>query len=241
MRLKRNPYLLVVVILATLMGLSEIIALAQKNGSLVDDRPVSVTRRPKANRKRKVRRAVVKTTLLKLEWRVLKVRDDGSAEETNPRGIFHNGDRLRLAIKTNQNGFLYIIHQASPTSPGQIIFPDSRVNDGRNDVSKLQEVILPSNCPTGMKARDCALVVIPPAGLELFTLVFSRDPIINLPDSAMDASGGITVEALTKLRAGSGQILDHAQGSSIYSVLVTNQNTKDNEDIFETLPLKKGM
>jgi hypothetical protein len=100
--------------------------------------------------------------------------------------------------------------------------------------------VLPSNCPAGISNRDCALVVVPPAGQEVFTLVFSRDPFTDLPNTAAEAGGGIPVEALLKLRAESGQTLRRGRGTTPLSVLVVNTNTRDNEDIFETLVLNKG-
>src|SRR5262249_42578459 len=140
----------------------------QTNNPLVDDRPVTVVRKKKVTRKvSRPHPPVQKVSLLRLEWRVLKVNEDGAAAVTNPLAVFHVGDRLRLAVKPNQSGYLYIIHQDSPTQPGQIIFPDSRVNGGRNDLDKATEVILPSNCPVGMSPRDCSLIVTPPAGQEL--------------------------------------------------------------------------
>ena len=223
------------------LALGERQALAQKNDPLVDDRPVTITRKKKTNR-RTVRRTkpVVKATLLKLEWRVYKVKDDGSQEETSPLAVFHVGDRLRLSVRTNQDGYLYIVHQASPTAPGQIIFPDSRINNGSNVVTKALEFVLPSNCPAGMTRRDCSLPVLLPAGQEYFHLVFTRDPFTDLPNSASEASGGIPPEILVKLKAGSGQLLKRTKGSTPLSVLVINTNTKDNEDIFETLVLNKA-
>jgi hypothetical protein len=225
-----------------LVVLSDKPAFAQKNDPLVDDRPVTITRKKKVNRRRvrRVFRPVEKAVLLKLEWRVYKVRDDGSQEETSPLAVFHNGDRLRVSVRTNQDGYLYIVHQAAPTAPGQIIFPDSRLNNGNNVVSKSQEFVLPSNCPAAMQRRDCALVVTPPAGQELFHLIFTRDPFTDLPNTASEATGGIPPEALMKLKADSGQVLKRSRGSSPLSVLVTNTNTRDNEDIFETLVLNKG-
>jgi hypothetical protein len=81
---------------------------------------------------------------------------------------------------------------------------------------------------------------MPPAGREVFTLVFTRDPITDLPNSATEAGGGIPVETLVKLKADSGQVLKRIKGSTPLSVLVVNTNTRDNEDIFETLVLNKG-
>jgi hypothetical protein len=70
--------------------------------------------------------------------------------------------------------------------------------------------------------------------------VFTRDPITDLPNTAAESTGGIPVETLLKLRADSGQTLRRIKGSTPLSVLVINTNTKDNEDIFETLLLNKG-
>jgi hypothetical protein len=213
----------------------------QKNDPLVDDRPVTITRKKKTNR-RPVRRAkpVERAPLLKLEWRVYRVKDNGAQEETSPLAVFHNGDRLRVSVRTNQDGYLYIVHQPTPSAPGQIIFPDSRLNNGSNVVTRGQEFVLPSNCPADIERRDCALIVTPPAGQELFHLVFTRDPFTDLPNSAAEASGGIPLEFLMKLKSGSGQVLKRMRGSTPLSVLVINTNTKDNEDIFETLVLNKG-
>jgi Domain of unknown function (DUF4384) len=227
--------------LCAIVGFCACPTFAQGVDPLTVDRPVTITRKKKTNR-RPVRRtrAVVKAVLLKLEWRVYKVRDDGSQEETSPLAVFHNGDRLRVSVRTNQDGYLYIVHQVAPNAPGQIIFPDSRLNNGSNVVSKGQEFVLPSNCPANMDRRDCALIVTPPAGQEIFHLVFTRDPFTDLPNSAAEATGGIPPEALVKMRSDSGQILKRMRGSTPLSVLVINTNTKDNEDIFETLVLNKG-
>jgi Domain of unknown function (DUF4384) len=241
MRYHNLPYKSIALIVGAacaLIASNSIAALAQKNNPLFQGKPVAVTRQPKHKPHRK---KVVQTVhLLKLEWRVYKVKDDGSQEETSPLAVFHVGDRLRLSVETNQNGFLYIVHQAAPTAPGQIIYPDSRLNGGRNDVAKGMELLLPSNCPPNINSRDCSLVVNPPAGQELFTIVFTRDPITDLPSSASEASGGIPPEKLMKLKSDSGQVLRRQKGSTPLSVLVINTNTKDNEDIFETLVLNKG-
>src|SRR5207247_1742307 len=116
-----------------------------QSNPLVDDRPVTIVRKEKSNRKvvrppKRRRQAVVqKAPLLKLEWRVLRIRDDGSPEETSPLAVFHVGDRLRLAVKTNQSGYFYVIHQESTTQPGKFILHVTRVYGGPNEcTSNLQ-------------------------------------------------------------------------------------------------------
>lgn len=245
MRTKQARYKFLIVMIGfvcALVVLCDKPAFAQKNDPLIDDRPVNITRKKKVNRRRvrRVFKPVEKAVLLKLEWKVYKVKDDGSEEETSPLAVFHNGDRLRVGVRTNQDGYLYIVHQSAPTAPGQIIFPDSRLNNGNNVVSKGQEFVLPSNCPSMMPRRDCSLLVALPAGQELFHLIFTRDPFTDLPSTASEATGGIPPEALIKLKADSGQVLKRSRGNTPLSVLVTNTNTRDNEDIFETLILNKG-
>lgn len=222
---------------------------AQDNSSLSWDKPVSVTRPPQPRRGR-VRKTPVRRVrtqpvevapLLTMQWRVMKVGADGVQKETNPGAVFYPGDRLRLAVKVNQPGYLTIIHQSGPDQDGTIVFPDSRINNGENYVKKNEEFVVPSSCPMGISARDCALVVTPPAGKELFTLVFSRDLISDLTLNASQA-GGLKPQMMQQFKAESRQILKRGQGSGTgpYVIWVANTNAKDNEEIIETLVLNKG-
>lgn len=220
-------------------------AKAQGNNPLVDDRPVTITRKTKPRRKpsprRKVKRAPVEQVpLLSLQMRVLKLNKDGTQDETNPIATFFAGDLLRLAVRANQDGYLYIIHQSGPDKDGKIIFPDSRINGGQNFVTKNQEFVIPSNCPVGTDAQPCALPVLPPAGQEYFTLIFSRDILLDLPNQASEAGGGIKPQTLMQLLSESGQKLRTTQGTSRYAIKIINTNTKDNEEIIKTLVLNKG-
>lgn len=221
-------------------------ARAQGNNPLVDDRPVTITRKVKPRRKVSPRRKVTKRTpveqapLLALQMRVLKLSKTGTQDETNPMATFFAGDLLRLAVRANQDGYLYIIHQDAPDKDGRIIFPDSRINGGQNFVTKNQEFVIPSNCPTGTDAQPCALPVLPPAGQEYFTLIFSRDILLDLPNQASEAGGGIKPQILQQLKGESGQKLKVMRGTSVYAIKVVNTNTKDNEEIIQTLVLNKG-
>lgn len=220
-------------------------AAAQDNSSLSWEKPVTYV--PPAPRRGRVRRSVTPrrrrevVPLMTLQWRVMKIGADGSQNETNPVAVFYPGDRLRLAVKVNQPGYLTIIHQSAPDQDGTVVFPDSRINNGQNYVKKNEEFVIPSACPTGISARDCSLVVTPPAGKEVFTLVFSRDLISDLTLKATQA-GNLKPEMMRQLKAESGQVLKRGQGvgTGPYAVWVVNTNAKDNEEIIETLVLNKG-
>src|ERR1051325_11499789 len=45
-----------------------------------------------------------KVRLLTIQWRVLKQEAGGKAVEVNPESTFYTGDRVRFAVKVNQNG-----------------------------------------------------------------------------------------------------------------------------------------
>lgn len=235
---------LVLILLSLVFGVRQAVR-AQGNNPLVDDRPVTITRKNKPRRKVSTHRrtprrpAVEQVPLLSLQMRVLKLNKDGSQDETNPIATFFAGDLLRLGVRANQDGYLYIIHQDGPDKDGKIIFPDSRINRGQNFVTKNQEFIIPSNCPSD-DTQPCALPVLPPAGQEYFTLIFSRDILLDLPNQASEAGGGIKPQTLAQLLSESGQKLRVTQGTSRYAIKVININTKDNEEIIKTLVLNKG-
>lgn len=50
---------------------------------------------------------------LGLRYSVLKRRADGTFEEISPEAVFHAGDRIRLSVMSNQEGYLYIIEQGT--------------------------------------------------------------------------------------------------------------------------------
>lgn len=224
--------------------------LAAQVDSVTYDKPVTVERKEKPRRRmRKPRpkptkkrpKIVEQVPLLAVQYRILKVDMDGAMQETNAAlNTFFAGDRLRLAVKANQDGYLYIIQQTSRDAVGQIIFPQSRVNSGQNYVTKNQELILPSNCPPGTKPADCSLIVMPPAGQEYFTLIFSRDMLLDLPNLATEAGGGVKPAVIQQLLNESGQSLEIVQGDTKFALKIVNINTKDNEEIIKTLVLNKG-
>ena len=227
---------------------------AQDDSLSWDRSRVRVAAAPARPRRSRVRPRPPRQTvpLLTLQWRVIKMNASGQAEETNPQSVFHFGDRLRLAVTVNQPGFLYIIHQPTPESNGRIIFPDSRLNEGRNEVARNVEFVLPpANCPAPNPATDCWFPVTPPTGREVFTVVFSRDLLLDLPTDPATAASGISPQVIARLQRESGQQLQvrsrpagqsqaNLPAGGRYAVWVTNTNRRDNEDIILSIPLVKG-
>jgi hypothetical protein len=250
-----NVWLAIIVIGALLASMVFPIPIKGQS-TLVWDRPEQVTRKEKPNRKPPAPRPpkkVEKVPLLTLQLRVLKRLEDGSQVEANPYAPFHTGDRVRMAFKTNQDGYLYIIHH-SEGEDGTIIFPDSRINHGQNFVRKNEEFIVPAYCPTREfdDPRDCWWRMTPPAGREIFTVIFSRDLITSLPNKVTEAGGRVSLKVIEELKATSDQMsikrtsrpnLNPQQGGGAggYAIWITNTNPKDNEELIDTIVLTHGV
>ena len=86
-------------------------------------------------------------------------------EETDSTKEFQTGDKVKLAITANQNGYLYIVNQPEGKD-GVLLFPDLRINKGQNYVVKDQEYSVPSYCQGFDDPKDCWWQMVPPAGTE---------------------------------------------------------------------------
>lgn len=217
-------------------------------------RRVTIVRIQKKSRRKTVKKVVktIQVPLLAAQLRLLSVDKDGKESEVAPFVAFTPNDRLRMSIKANQTGYLYVIRQASPEADGEIIFPTTLVNNGSNLVKANTEYVLPSNCPVEYvpQARDCALQLFPyeQSPQEFFTLIFTRDSLIDLPNDVKNtrvslanlmSAGKISSKTMIDLIEDSGQDLVSQQGDTPYAVRIVNINPKDNEEIIETFVLSK--
>jgi hypothetical protein len=227
-------------LLLTTGSLGERAARAQNTWS----QPVTVTRKVKARKKYRVRvrpRQKVRVRLLSVQFRIMTVGPGGAATEVNPQAVFNPGDRLRLAVKANQRGYLYIIHQPAPHQPGALLFPNSRMNNGQNEVAQEVEFMVPSGCPPDARPQACSYEVNSAAGQEVFIVVFSRDQFLDLPNTATDVMGGISPQFLQQLASQSEQQLSRPQpGDTTFSVRISNLNRSDNEELIVPYILRKS-
>jgi hypothetical protein len=194
----------------------------------------------------------VQVPLLAAQLRLLNVDKEGNETEVNPIAAFTTNDRLRMSIKANQTGYLYVIRQASPEADGEIIFPTTLVNNGSNLVKANVEYVLPRNCPKEYvpEPRDCALTLFPyeQSPQEFFTLIFTRDSLVDLPNDVKNtrvslanlmSAGKISAKTMIDLIDDSGQDLISQQGDTPFAMRIVNINPKDNEEIIETFVLSK--
>jgi hypothetical protein len=170
--------------------------------------------------------------------------------------VFHAGDQLRLGVTANQDGFLYVIYQKE-NEDGLVMFPDSRVNNGENYVGRNQEFILPPvNCPA-QDPNQCWYQVTNDPTKEFFIVVFSRDQIVDLPNSAGGSevvksalASGVLKKEIIDAYIKSARMQDYklysrpsnaTNAGSRYAIWVTNINRTDNEEVIVRVPLNKGM
>lgn len=194
--------------------------------------------------------------LLTLKYQVLKRGDGNTSRMTDPEQELAIGDQIKLAVTPNQDGYLYVIHHSADTA-GQIIdkprviFPDPRINNGENKVSKDKRYVVPGYCQDFADPNDCWWEITPPNGREYFTVVFTRDQIKDLPnrlttDDIMNSANAVSEQLVKELKDSSGQTIARSTEAEIGArrtiesdgVYVQNTNRKDNEELVETIVLK---
>jgi uncharacterized protein DUF4384 len=191
-----------------------------------------------------ITRSPMLAPLLGFEWRLLRLKADNTQEEVNPNSVFKSGERLRLAIKVNQDGYLYVIYQAEGEA-ARVVFPDAKDNDGQNYIKKELETRVPSYCPDSATPKDCWWDVSPPAGSENITMIFSRAPVPDIVKS-VGLGGRIEAANLASIKASPGQSIRRTPQTQTdrtgkrvgYRTWVMNTNAKDNLKIIETIVLK---
>ncbi|HEX4807524.1 MAG TPA: DUF4384 domain-containing protein [Bryobacteraceae bacterium] len=152
----------------------------------------------KTSSKTPVEPAAVKTVSvsapLGLRYSVLKQRTDGTYQEISPDAVFHAGDRIRLSLMSNQQGYLYVVEQGSsgkwiPLYPGGDSQPDS------NRLATGKEYIVPGKGAWEFKGD---------AGQERLFVLLSREPETDLSgmiDSLRDRKDGLDDQQVAHLRS----------------------------------------
>ena len=106
-----------------------------------------------------------------IKYRILQRGDAGNAVEVDPDTMFQSGDRIRFAFEPNVDGFLYVIQQGS-TGRWSVLLPHPMINEGRNAVTRFEEVAIP---PEGWFRFDDN------PGAERVFVYLSKEPMGNLP------------------------------------------------------------
>ena len=102
----------------------------------------------------------------------------GRAIRVEPTRDFHHGDRIRLALEPNVDGYLYIFNSENDAPP-KMIFPDPRLADGENWIEAHVPIEVPSSEEPEERLRWFEFYGEP--GRERIYVVVTREPLPGVP------------------------------------------------------------
>jgi len=103
---------------------------------------------------------------------------NGLAVRVDPGREFRKGDRVRILLETNSDGYLYIFNKTND-GPPVMIYPDAQIDEGGN--------YLQAHVPFEIPAADAAderlrwFAFDENTGTEKVFFVFTREPLKNVP------------------------------------------------------------
>jgi Domain of unknown function (DUF4384) len=111
----------------------------------------------------------------------LFMRDaDGRAVRVEPTREFRSGDRIRLALEPNIDGYLYIF-DSEDGGPVRMIYPDPRLDGGDNWIEAHVPIEIPSSEESDQRLRWFEFYG-KPGGDRLYVVV-TREPLKSVPIS----------------------------------------------------------
>jgi hypothetical protein len=109
----------------------------------------------------------------------LFMRDsNGLAVRVDPEHVFRKGDRVRVLLETNTDGYLYIFN-TTDEGPATMIYPDAELDEAGNYLQAHVPFEIPSSTSTDERLRWFAFDQA--AGTEHLFFVFTREPLNGIP------------------------------------------------------------
>lgn len=103
---------------------------------------------------------------------------NGLAVRVDPEHVFRKGDRVRVLLETNADGFLYIFNQTDE-GPVMMIYPDADLDEAGNYIKAHVPWEIPSSASTEERLRWLVFDANP--GNERLFFVFTREPLDGVP------------------------------------------------------------
>lgn len=109
----------------------------------------------------------------------LFMRDsNGMAVRVDPDRVFSKGDRVRVLLETNTDGYLYIFN-TTDDGPATMIYPHADLDEAGNYLQAHVPFEIPTSLATEERLRWFAFDET--AGTERLFLVFTREPLAGIP------------------------------------------------------------
>jgi len=103
---------------------------------------------------------------------------NGRAVRIDPNREFHNGDRIRISLEPNIDGYLYVFHTEGDGQP-EMIFPDARLEGGENWVEAHVPMDVPSTVESDERLKWFQFYGNP--ATEHLFVVLTREPLPDVP------------------------------------------------------------
>lgn len=103
---------------------------------------------------------------------------NGLAVRVDPEHVFRKGDRVRVLLETNTDGYLYIFNQTDE-GPVIMIYPDKDLDEAGNYIKAHVPWEIPSSAADAERLRW--LVFDENPGNERLFFVFTREPLDGVP------------------------------------------------------------
>jgi len=103
---------------------------------------------------------------------------NGLALRTDPNHVFRRGDRIRILLETNSDGYLYIFNTTND-GPPVMIYPDAQLDEAGNYIQAHVPFEIPSSLSAEERLRWFAFDEM--AGTERVFFVFTREPLSGIP------------------------------------------------------------
>lgn len=107
---------------------------------------------------------------LGLRYSLLRRSDSGRYDEVDTGTTFHSGDKIKVVVKGNDAGYLYVISRG-PSGTWVVQFPSAEIDGGNNRIAKDQDYTVPSGGRFNFTDQ---------AGEEKLFIVCSRKPAQDL-------------------------------------------------------------
>jgi hypothetical protein len=103
---------------------------------------------------------------------------NGLSVRVDPDHVFHKGDRVRVLLETNSDGYLYIFNTTDDGQP-IMLYPDPQLDEAGNFL----QAHVPFEIPSSLAAEERLrwLVFDENAGNERLYFVFTHKPLAGVP------------------------------------------------------------
>src|SRR5688572_5201232 len=103
---------------------------------------------------------------------------NGLAVRVDPDRVFQKGDRVRLLLETNSDGYLYIFNRTND-GPPMMIYPNAEIDEGGNYLQAHVPFEIPASNAAEERLRWFAFDET--TGTEKVFFVFTREPLKDVP------------------------------------------------------------